>query len=132
MSSVPEHLARELRGRLGAFVALLESAALHILADLQGPDYVPPSKPSGDSFALEVAEHARALTGEILAAPAEARAELARGGLLLSLARTLKRLREAMAAMEMPGGPVGELANALESLQQAILGPHAGRLSDAG
>lgn len=112
----------QLRGRLSAVAAYVESATALVLADLTGRDNAPPSRPSGESVATEVAAVVRALTRDIHSAAGDTPVDLDPHGIFAeALERTVRQIEDAQRALDLGGGTAGELASALRGLLGAII-----------
>src|SRR5487761_1105127 len=113
----------ELRGRLSAVTACVESATAHVLADLKGPDHAPPAppaRPSGETVAAEVAAVVRALTRDIRSAAADKPGDLDHRGIFAAaLEHTVSQIEGALRALDLGGGSAGDLASALRDLLAA-------------
>ena len=112
----------ELRGRLLAVTAYVESATALVLADLKGPDYGPPSHPSGESIAIEIAAAVRALTRDIRSAAAGKPLELDTMHTAVdAIGFTVRRIEVTLRALDLGGGPAGDLVSALDELIATIV-----------
>lgn len=111
----------ELRGRVSAVAAYVESATAHVLADLKGPDNAPPARPSGETVAAEVAAVVRALTRDIHSAAADKPVDLDHRGIFAdALEHTVSQIEDVLRALDLGGGSAGDLASALRDLLAAI------------
>ena len=111
----------ELRGRLAAVTAYVESATAHVPADLKGPDNAPPSRPSGDAVAAELAAVAGTLTRDIRSASAGTAVVLDPRGICAdALGRTVRQIEDVRRAVDLGGGAAGNLAGALRDLLTSI------------
>lgn len=112
----------KLRGRLAAFTAYVESASFHVVRDLTAADHVPPSVPSGDAIATEVAAMAVDLARDIRNASLARATDLdPRSIMAEALERTFLRIERAMYDQDLGGGAVGDLVVVLKDLRSAII-----------